>query len=72
MREVSTLQNSGRDVVTISAQMMLADGKIVAEEEAILDSLAKKFGYSKSDLSMAIKRVEVRRLGQKRQKEAAQ
>ncbi len=55
-----------------AVSMALADGEIATEEQKYLDSLVKKFGYTKIELNMAIKKEERRRSEEKKAEEMRQ
>lgn len=52
--------------------MALADGEFAEEEQKYLDALASKFGYSKTDLKMIMKRQERRIMEEKKAEEIRQ
>ncbi|MDD3146470.1 MAG: TIM44-like domain-containing protein, partial [Candidatus Riflebacteria bacterium] len=52
-----------------AVSMALADGEIAAEEKNYLDALVKKFGYTRIELNMAIKKEERRHLEEKKAEE---
>lgn len=45
---------SARDVITVAAQLLLADGKVATEELSLLEKIAKSYGMSEADVNSTI------------------